>query len=831
MQSKTDFIKQLREITIHDVSQVGGKNASLGELFKYLEPQGVKIPDGFVVTAHAYTYFMEHGTWNAEKGEEKKLSDFIQETLKTLNTKDLKNLQKRGELIREAILHAHMPVELEKEIRGAYKRMERQYKKNVDVAVRSSATAEDLPGASFAGQQETFLNIRGGDHLVTAVQKCIASLFTDRAISYRHDKGFDHMRIALSVGVQKMVRSDKGVSGIMFTVDTESGFKDVININATWGLGEMIVQGEVIPDEYLVFKPLLSHTGKHIYKPIINKKLGKKERAMIYADGSKPTKIVDVPVEEQHIFALSDAEILKLAHWGMLIEEHYTRVHKKWTPMDIEWAKDGETGQLYIVQARPETVQAQKDFSTYVEYERTQNGKELVRGAAVGSGIASGVARVILDVKDIYQFKKGEILITDMTDPDWEPIMKIASGIITDKGGRTSHAAIISRELGIACVVGCVNATQKIKTGDVVTIDTTGSEGIVLEGALRFSKKEHNVTKLEKPQVHVMMNIATPDTAFEKSFIPNSGVGLAREEFIIASEIGIHPNLLIDFEKINQKNFQFPISNFQSMTNGEIHTYVKHALAEVEKQTVGYGNKKQFYIDKLAYGIAKIGAAFYPNPVIVRFSDFKTNEYRQLVGGELYEPHEENPMIGWRGASRYYHPLFANAFLLELAAIKKVRQEMGLSNVQVMVPFCRTPQEGLKVKTLIKKAGLLKDGLKVYVMCEIPANVIRAKEFLEVFDGMSIGSNDLTQLLLGIDRDGNERIRGISNETDEAVKAMISEIIHICRGKKKYIGICGQAPSDIPEFAQFLAKEGIESISLNPDSVIKTLVEFGKRGL
>ena len=824
MQSKNIFIKQLRDITIHDIPQVGGKNASLGELFKYLEPKGVKIPDGFVVTANAYRHFIEHATWNMEhkeKNAEKKLSEFIAETLKTLNTKDLKNLQERGEQIREAIIHARMPEDLEKEIRTAYKRMERQYKKNVDVAVRSSATAEDLPGASFAGQQETFLNIRGADHVVAAVQKCIASLFTDRAISYRHDKGFDHTDIALSVGVQKMVRSDKGVSGILFTVDTESGFRDVVNINATWGLGEMIVQGEVIPDEYLVFKPLLSHTGKHIYKPIISKKLGKKERAMIYADGSKPTKIIDVPAQEQHLFALSDAEILKLAHWGALIEEHYTKAHKKWTPMDIEWAKDGETGQLYIVQARPETVQAQKDFSTYVEYERTQEGKELVRGAAVGSGVVFGSARVILDVKDIYQFKKGEILVTDMTDPDWEPIMKIASGIVTDKGGRTSHAAIISRELGIACVVGCVNATQKIKTGDVITIDTTGSEGMVLEGALRFIKKEHNISKLKKPQVHIMMNIATPDTAFEKSFIPNSGVGLAREEFIIASEIGIHPNALIAYEREVK-------SQKSKVKNG---TFSEKVIKEIEKRTIGYEDKIQFYVDTLAYGIAKIGAAFYPNPVIVRFSDFKTNEYRQLVGGELYEPHEENPMIGWRGASRYYHPLFAEAFLLELAAIKKVRQEMGLSNVQVMVPFCRTPQEGAKVKAIIKKAGLLRDGLKVYVMCEIPANVIRAKEFLEVFDGMSIGSNDLTQLLLGIDRDGNERIRGISNETDEAVTQMISEIIHICRSKKKYIGICGQAPSDIPEFAQFLAKEGIESISLNPDSVIKTLVEFNRRGL
>jgi len=837
------FIKQLRDITIHDIPQVGGKNASLGEMFKYLEPKGIKLPDGFVVTANAYRHFLEDSKFPAyiktsadrqipNSKETISLRDFIKDTLKGLNTKDLKNLQERGKIIREAIVAAQMPADLEADIRASYKRMEKQYKKNVDVAVRSSATAEDLPGASFAGQQETFLNIRGADHIVVAVQKCIASLFTDRAISYRHDKGFGHSDVALSVGVQKMVRSDKGASGIMFSVDTESGFRDIVNINATWGLGEMIVQGEVIPDEYIIFKPLLQNADRRGLNaelrgrkcvPIISKKLGKKEKEMIYADGPKPTKIINVPLEKQHTFVLSDKEILTLARWAVLVEEHYTAVHKKWTPMDMEWAKDGETGELFMVQARPETVQAQKDFSKFTEYKRMQEGKTITHGASVGSSIVSGVARVILDSKDMYRFKKGEILVTDMTDPDWEPIMKIASGIITDKGGRTSHAAIISRELGIACVVGCVDATRKIKTGDVVTIDTTGSDGVIFEGALRFNKKEHNVAKLKTPKVHIMMNIATPDTAFEKSFIPNSGVGLAREEFIIASEIGIHPNALIDFKEGKKGEHKM-----KDCICGKDHTKI---FKEIEKRTVGYKDKTQFYVDKLAYGIAKIGAAFYPKPVIVRFSDFKTNEYRQLIGGELYEPQEENPMLGWRGASRYYHPLFAEAFQLELQAIKKVRQEMGITNVQVMVPFCRTPQEGKKVKELIKRAGLLKDDMKVYVMCEIPSNIIRAKEFLEVFDGMSIGSNDLTQLLLGIDRDGNERIRSISNETDETVKIMIAQIIKLCRAEKKYIGICGQAPSDIPEFAQFLAREGIESISLSPDSVIKTLMEFGKRGL
>ncbi len=802
------FIKLIRELTIHDIPEVGGKNASLGEMFKHLEPKGVRIPDGFVVTATAYKHFIAEG-----KVKDTTLKDFIEQTLKGLNTKDLKQLQHVGKLIREAITSAHMPEDLEKDIRFAYKQMERQYKKNVDVAVRSSATAEDLPGASFAGQQETFLNICGADMLMRAVQKCIASLFTDRAISYRHDKGFDHTDIALSVGVQKMVRSDLGASGIMFTVDTESGFKDVVNINATWGLGEMIVQGEVIPDEYLVFKPFV---GNKKLVPILSKKLGKKEEKMVYATGEKPTKIVSVDEKDRNTFVLSDKEILTLAQWGVYIEEHYTAVHKKWTPMDMEWAKDGETGKLYMVQARPETVQAQKDFTRYVEYKRVEDGASMVTGASVGSSIVSGMARVILDVKDIYEFRKGEILVTDMTDPDWEPIMKIASGIVTDKGGRTSHAAIISRELGIPCVVGSVEATKKIKTGDVITIDTTGSEGVILKGNLKYTRKEHNIGKLKQPKVKIMMNIATPDTAFEKSFIPNSGVGLAREEFIIASAIGIHPNLLVDFDKLKKQGHDEKTIQL---------------LKEVEKRTPGYTDKAQYYVDMLAYGIAKIGAAFYPKPVIVRFSDFKTNEYRQLVGGDLYEPHEENPMIGWRGASRYYHPLFTDAFWLELMALKKVRQEMGLTNVQAMVPFCRTPEEGKKVKSLIKKAGLLKDGMKVHVMCEIPANIIRAKEFLEIFDGMSIGSNDLTQLLLGIDRDGNERIRSISNETDDAVTQTISEIIKICRKDGKYIGICGQAPSDIPEFARFIAKAGIESISLSPDSVIKTLVDFDRMGL
>ncbi|MEK7568302.1 MAG: phosphoenolpyruvate synthase [Patescibacteria group bacterium] len=801
-----NFIEQLKNVGIKDVAEVGGKNASLGEMIQSLIPRGVKIPGGFAVTAEAYRYFLE------KTG----LKKIIKETLNGLNTKNLGDLARRGKLIREAIKKAEFPEDLKQEIAKAYRQMEKEYGKNVDTAVRSSATAEDLPGASFAGEHETYLNIRGEKELLQAVKSAMASLFTDRAISYRVDKKFDHFKVALSVGVQKMVRSDLGCSGVMFTLDTESGFKDIVLINGSWGLGEMIVQGEVTPDEFLVFKKT---------NAIIGKKLGVKNRKMIYgnaaAPGIKNTKIIAASRKEKEAFVLSDAEILKLARWGVLIEEHYSKKSGKWTPMDMEWAKDGKTGELFIVQARPETIHALRDFSKIKEYVlsdiKGQRSNVLVKGASVGSKIAVGRARVILDAKNVGQFKAGEVLITDMTDPDWEPIMKIASAIVTDKGGRTSHAAIVSRELGIPCIVGSENATKKIKTGQEITVDTTGSEGFVYDGALKFKIIEHDIKKFSKPKTKIMMNIATPETAFEKSFLPNDGVGLAREEFIIAGDIGIHPNALINYKKMPAK--------------------IKNAI---DKKTIGYKNKTQFYVDKLAYGIAKIAAAFYPKPAILRFSDFKTNEYRTFVGGELYEPNEENPMIGWRGASRYYHPNFAAAFIMELKAIKKVREEMGLDNVEVMVPFCRTTEEGKKVLEIIDKFGLRKNkailrqaqgdkNLKVFVMCEIPSNVILADEFLKIFDGMSIGSNDLTQLTVGIDRDGNEMIRGITNENDESVKKLISEVIKKCRAKKKYIGICGQAPSDIEGFAEFLVEQGIDSISLNPDTVIKTTQKvYGK---
>ncbi len=831
------FIRRFASLTIKDVGEVGGKNASLGEMIRALGPKGVSIPDGFATTARAFRHFLRKSKVSTPGGtgtKEKNLEQFIAQTLKGLGTTNIRDLQRRGKIIREAIVSARLPKDFEREIRVAYRGLEKKYGTHVDVAVRSSATAEDLPGASFAGQQETYLHIVGEEKLLSAVRRCFASLFTDRAISYRHDKGFDHTEIALSVGVQKMVRSDKACSGVLFTLDTESGFGDVVLINGSWGLGEMIVQGEVIPDEFLAFRPFLK--DGHGIVPIINKKLGAKERMMVYSSaGAKPTKIIPVPDLLRHAFILEDEEILKLARWGVLIEEHYTRKNRRWTPMDLEWAKDGRTGELFVVQARPETVHAQRDFSKVQEYKLHDKGKPLVSGASVGSKIAVGRARVILDVKGIHAFEKGEVLVTDMTDPDWEPIMKVASAIVTDKGGRTSHAAIVSRELGIPCIVGSGNATRRIKTGQTVTVDTTGSEGYVYRGALKFSVTEHNIKKLPHIATKIMMNIATPETAFEKSFLPNSGVGLAREEFIIASEIGIHPMALVDWRRLKAESRKSKA--------------VKRVLQGIEKRTIGYKNKTQFYVDKLAYGVAMIGAAFYPKPVIVRFSDFKTNEYRQLVGGELYEPQEENPMIGWRGASRYYNPAFERAFALEVEAIKKVREQMGLSNIQVMIPFCRTVEEGKRVLALMKKYGLERESsfassfakasagreatednvnLKVYVMCEIPSNVILADRFLDIFDGMSIGSNDLTQLALGIDRDGNERIRSIANENNAAVRQLLAQVIHVCRKRKKYVGICGQGPSDFPDLAAFLVREGIESMSLNPDSVISTILALSR---
>jgi pyruvate,water dikinase len=708
-----------------------------------------------------------------------------------------------------------IPADIAVEIKSAYAELSKMTKeKTPDVAVRSSATAEDLPGASFAGEHETYLNIHGEKELMLAIKKDYASLFTDRAISYRVDKGFDHFTIALCAGVQNMIRSDKACSGVMFTLDTESGFRDVVEISSSWGLGEMVVQGKVTPDEFLVFKPTLKE-GKNA---IIKKTIGEKAIMMIYnastkagQKGAKPVKEIAVPEKMRHIFTLTDAEVTKLATWGVMIEQHYTERAGKPMPMDMEWAKDGISGELYIVQARPETVQSAKKVYEMTEYKLKNPGaaKLVIDGICVGAKIVTGKARVILSPSKLSQFKPGEILVTKITDPDWEPIMKISSSIITEKGGRTSHAAIVSRELGIPAVIGAEGALGKIKTGDILTVDcSSGVTGHVFKGKLEWEEKKYNLSNVPETKTHVCLNVGNPEGAFMHSFLPNAGVGLAREEFIIASHIKVHPLALLDYAKLKDQKLK----------------------KKIDELTAGYESKTEFYVEKLAEGIAQIGAAFYPKPVIVRFSDFKTNEYSTLLGGSAYEPSEENPMLGWRGASRYYDPKFAPAFALECQAMLRVRDEMGLTNVHTMVPFCRTPEEGKKVVAKMKEFGLRQgeNDLKIYVMCEIPSNILRAEEFLDIFDGFSIGSNDLSQLTLGLDRDSGI-VAGISNEKDPAVKILVAEAIQACRRRGKYIGICGQAPSDYPDFLRFLIAEGIEAVSLNPDSIVPMMFEVAKQ--
>ncbi len=784
------------EIKYEDVPLVGGKNASLGEMYTKLTPKGINVPYGFAVTAEAYRYFIK----------ENHLDDEIKNVLKGLDTHNIEDLQRRGKRVRNLILHAKMPDKLAEEIAKSYEKLAQKYGKDPDVAVRSSATAEDLPDASFAGQQETYLNVRGAKQVIDYVQKCFASLFTDRAISYRQDKGFDHFSVYLSVAVQKMVRSDRASSGVMFTLDTESGFRDVVYITGAWGLGEYIVQGKVNPDEFYVFKPTL----KMGFKPILSKKLGSKHLKLVYGDSlKKPLKEVKTTKEERASFCLQEEEILKLAEWAILIEEHYGR------PMDIEWAKDGDgkevgTGGLFIVQARPETVHAIKDSKYYEIYKLNGEGKVLCTGKAVGSKIGQGKARVILDISGIHSFQPGEVLVTTMTDPDWEPIMKKASAIVTDKGGRTCHAAIVSRELGIPCIVGTEVATKVIKDGSEITVDCTqGEEGRVLEGLIPFEVERIDLENLPETKTKVMMNVGIPEQAFSQGQIPNDGVGLARLEFIINSHIGIHPLALIYFDELTKKASQ--------------DRRVKKVVQEIEKRTYGYKNKTEFFVDKLAQGVGTIAAAFYPKDVIVRLSDFKSNEYANLIGGYLFEPEEHNPMIGWRGASRYYDPKFEPAFALECKALAKVRNEMGLTNVKVMIPFCRTPEEGIKVMQIMEKYGLKRgeNGLEIYVMCEIPSNVILAEEFAQIFDGFSIGSNDLTQLTLGLDRD-SELVAHLYDERNPAVKKMIREVIQVAHKWNRKIGICGQAPSDFPDFAEFLVECGIDSMSLTPDTVIRT---------
>jgi pyruvate,water dikinase len=677
--------------------------------------------------------------------------------------------------------------------------MEQRYGDNVDVAVRSSATAEDLPDASFAGQQETYLNVRGEEELLEKVKDCFASLFTNRAISYRTDKGFDHFSVYLSVGVQKMVRSDLASSGVMFSIDTESGFENAVYITGAYGLGENVVQGTVNPDQFYVFKPTLIKG----FKPILEKKLGSKEKRMIY--GEHGTEQQDVSDEDKKRFVISDEEILNLANWAIIIENHYKK------PMDIEWAKDGQTGGLFIVQARPETVHSQKNVAILKTYILEEIGNILVEGEAVGSKIGQGTVNVIENAKDINQFHQGQVLVTDMTDPDWEPIMKIASAIVTNRGGRTCHAAIISRELGIPCVIGTGEGTSKISNASNVTVDCSEGIGKIYEGLLKYKIDELKLDSLPDTKTKIMMNVGTPEKAFTQGQIPNDGIGLAREEFIINSHIGIHPLALIEYEKLKQV----------SSENLKLNEVIK----KIDERSIGYQDKVEFFVDTLARGIAKIAAGFYPNDVIVRMSDFKTNEYANLIGGFLYEPKENNPMIGWRGASRYYDEKFKPAFGLECRAIKKVRDEMGLINVKPMIPFCRTPAEGIKVIEVMNEFGLRQgeNNLEIYVMCEIPSNVIVADQFADIFDGFSIGSNDLTQLTLGLDRD-SDLVASIFDERNDAVKRLVAQVIKTAHNHKpkRKVGICGQAPSDFPEFAEFLVECGIDSISLNPDTVLKT---------
>lgn len=779
-----------KDLTIEDVPIVGGKNAALGEMVRELMPLGVKVPDGFAVTADAYDYFLDSTG----------IRDQIEAVLKDLDVHDVDDLGRRGEEVRNIILGAELPEVLNQAVVKAYHELVEKEGAE-DVAVRSSATAEDLPGASFAGQQETYLNVVGPEAVLEATKKCFASLFTNRAISYREDKGFKHTDVALSVGVQKMVRSDMATSGVMFSIDTETGFDKVILVEGSYGLGEMVVQGKVTPDSFIVFKPALEKG----LNGVIARDIGNKDVKMVY--GATGGEIVPVPDEDRDRYCVTDQEVEQLARWALQIEKHFSEKHGHYQPMDMEWAKDGKTGELYIVQARPETVVSTADKNSYIEYKLKQKGEVYTKGTSVGTKIATGTVRVIRDVKHINTFQPGEVLVTEITDPDWEPIMKIASAIVTDKGGRTSHAAIVSRELGIPAIVGTGNATEVFEGGEEVTVDCSDGEGVIYKGKLEFEKIEHRLDNLPELKTKIMVNVGSPEEAFRHHRLPVQGVGLGRLEFIIMSHIAIHPNALIDYEAL--KNSDDPIRRD-----------IAHKVGE---KTVGYEDKTRYYVDELAEGIAKIAAAFYPHDVIVRFSDFKTNEYRTLLGGELYEPEEENPMIGWRGASRYYDEKFKRAFGFECEAMHRVRTEYGLDNVIPMVPFCRTTTEADETLKVMAEYGLDRaHGTRIYVMCEIPANVILAHEFLDRFDGFSIGSNDLTQLVLGMDRD-NAVIAHISNENDEAVKRMIKMAIDAAKEKGKYIGICGQAPSDFPEFAQFLVGLGIESLSFTPDTIIKTL--------
>ncbi len=789
-----EHIAWFEDIGSKDVSIVGGKNASLGEMIRELKDEGIRVPDGFAITAAAYRAFLEAND----------LTDKISAQLEDYRS-GKKRLHQAGEAIRRLILDAEFSAELSEAIRESYRELGRRYDtETVGVAVRSSATAEDLPEASFAGQQESFLNVCGEQELLNICRRCYASLFTDRAISYREDRGFEHMKIALSVGVQKMVRSDEASAGVIFTIDPETGFREVVVINSAWGLGESVVQGQVNPDEFVAFKPIIE---KGDFMPLIGRTLGEKERKVVYArGGTVTTRSVATSREERRTFSLDDNEVVQLARWAVVIEKHYG------TPMDIEWAKDGETGEIFIVQARPETVQSQRKPTSLKTYRLKEKGKLLLAGLSIGQAIAAGTAQIIKSVGHIDRFKAGNILVTGMTDPDWEPVMKQAAGIVTDHGGRTSHAAIVSRELGIPAVVGTGKATSTLRDGQEVTLSCAeGDEGHIYEGILDFEATDINLEDIPETRTAIMMNIASPAAAFQWWQLPARGIGLARMEFIINNIVKIHPMALVRFDQLKDEE----------------------ARQRIEELTADYQDKAEYFVDHLAQGIGKIAASQYPHPVIVRMSDFKTNEYANLIGGGEFEPEEANPMLGFRGASRYYSDRYRKGFALECSAVKRVREVMGLTNVIVMIPFCRTPEEGRKVLEVMSGYGLTRgeNGLEVYVMAEVPTNILLADRFVEYFDGFSIGSNDLTQLTMGVDRD-SEDLAYIFDEQNEAVKQLISSLIKAAHKAKRKVGLCGQAPSDHPDFAVFLVQAGIDSISVNPDSVlaVKTKVAEAEEG-
>ena len=777
-----NYIRHFNEIDINDVPIVGGKNASLGEMFQKLTSKGVNVPDGFATTAEAYWHFLQ----------KVHIQDEIFDYLSKLDTKDFSNLKEIGASVRKTILDTEFPEDIKEAIREGYDDLSKKYKGDISLAVRSSATAEDLPTASFAGQQDSYLNIKGKDELIDACKRCYASLFNDRAIKYREDNGFDHTKVALSIGIQMMVRSDLAASGVNFTLDPDTGFDQVVMVSSIYGLGENIVQGSINPDDYFVFKPSLKNG---IEQPIVSRRLGSKEKTMVYDKSGSGIVNLDTPMEKQEQYVLTDAEVIKLAQWSIIIEDHYKR------PMDIEWAKDGQTNELFIVQARPETVQsAKKDKLKINTYTLLKKGKEITHGMGLGNKIASGKARILHSPEESDKLQEGEILVTERTNPDWDPILKKAAGIVTDQGGRTSHAAIVAREVGAAAIVGSTNATKVIKDGQDITISCAeGNTGVVYDGLLKWDETEIDLSTLGKPKTQPMLILADPEQAFKYSFYPSEGVGLMRMEFVINNAIQIHPMALKHFDTLKDQTVK----------------------DKIQKLTHHYPDKSDYFVHKLAEGIATIAAAFYPKDVIVRTSDFKTNEYASLIGGTEFEPIESNPMLGFRGASRYYNPKYQEAFALECKAIKRVRETMGLTNVKIMIPFCRTLKEAAKIVEVLEKNGLKRgeNGLQLYMMAEIPNNIILAEQFAEYFDGFSIGSNDLTQLTLGVDRD-SELLSDIFDINDIGVKKMIAMVIESAHKTNTKIGLCGQAPSDYPEFAQFLVEKGINSISFNPDALI-----------